>query len=119
MKKRALVAILAMTMLVGSLAGCNSGGGSSTSSSGSSTPASSEGSSSAEGGETAEAGDPNAEAIAARTEPQTIVVSWMNYTGAPNGTSRIVAGDGRADHPGTEPESSTCRLPTLLPVRSS
>ncbi len=63
MKKRAFVAILAMTMLMGSLAGCNSGGGSSTSSSGSSTPASSEGSSSAEGGETAEAGDPNAEAI--------------------------------------------------------
>ena len=91
MKKRAFVAILAMTMLMGSLAGCNSGGGSSTSSSGSSTPASSEGSSSAEGGETAEAGDPNAEAVANRTETQTVVVSWFSFTGSPGGLDRIEA----------------------------
>ena len=95
MKKRALVAILAMTMLMGSLAGCGSGGGSSTTSTegSSSTPTSTEssGEASAEGSEAADAGDAAAEAVANRTETQTVVVSWMNYTGAPNGMDRIVA----------------------------
>ena len=89
MKKRALVAFLAATMLVGSLAGCNSSSG------GSSTTTSSGGSSStstSESGESAEAsdsGDANAEAIANRTETQTIVLNWFTWTGSPNGLDRI------------------------------
>ena len=85
MKKRALVAILAATMLMGSLAGCNSGSGSSTSASTSSNSAST----SESAGETDEAGDPNAEAIANRTETQTIVVNWFTWSGSPNGLDRI------------------------------
>ena len=79
MKKRALVAFLAATMLVGSLAGCNSSSG------GSSTTTSSGGSSStstSESGESAEAsdsGDANAEAVANRTETQTVVVNWFTW----------------------------------------
>ena len=89
MKKRALVAFLAATMLVGSLAGCNSSSG------GSSTTTSSGGSSStstSESGESAEAsdsGDANAEAVANRTETQTIVLNWFTWTGSPNGLDRI------------------------------
>ena len=76
-------------MLVGSLAGCNSSSG------GSSTTTSSGGSSStstSESGESAEAsdsGDANAEAIANRTETQTIVLNWFTWTGSPNGLDRI------------------------------
>ena len=91
MKKRALVAFLAATMLVGSLAGCNSN----SSSGGSSTTTSSGGSSStstSESGESAEAsdsGDANAEAVANRTETQTIVVNWFTWSGSPGGLDRI------------------------------
>ena len=89
MKKRALVSILAATMLMGSLAGCNGGGDTSTSTStnsGGSTSTSETGEASTE---TSEAGDANAEAIANRTETQTVVVNWFTWSGSPNGLDRI------------------------------
>ena len=95
MKKRALVALLAATMLMGTLASCGGGETSTPASEPASTPASdaAETDSGEEASESEEAsadtGDAAAEAIANRTETQTVIMSWMNYTGAPNGMDRI------------------------------
>ena len=89
MKKRALVSILAAAMLMGSLAGCNSGGGTSASTSTTSEESTSASETGEASAETSEAGDAAAEAIANRTEPQTIVFNWFTWTGSPNGLDRI------------------------------
>lgn len=84
MKKRRFVAILTMAVMLGTLAGCSSN---------ESTPISdigeTESAQSSASEDCAANQDPNAEAIAARTEPQTVVVSWFNWTGAPAGLDRI------------------------------
>lgn len=92
MKKRIFAALLAAAMAA-SLASCgsndtaSSGSSSSTAASAGTSSAASSSEASADAGETA--ADPAAEAIAARTEPQKIVVSWFTWSGSPAGVPRI------------------------------
>lgn len=89
MKKRIAIALAAALMTVSSLSACGSSDTTSSttdSQSGSSTTSSSD-SESSSGDSSA---DPAAEAIAARTEPQTIVVNWPTYSGTLDGIDRIV-----------------------------
>lgn len=91
MKKRIFAALLAAAMTVGFVS-CGNGGTTSSennsSTANSSTPASDSTASSEDNGEAA--GDLAAEAIAARTEPQTVVVNWPTYSGTLDGIDRIV-----------------------------
>ena len=80
MKKRRFVSILTMAVMLGTLAGCSNSDN---------TPVSVSDKGAAESVQTSADQDPNTEAIASRTEPQTIIVSWFNWTGAPAGLDRI------------------------------
>ncbi len=93
MKKRVLVTMLAAAMAAASLVSCgnSSSSGSSTSTSTGSSESGSEAASESGESETAEnTEDFAAEAIAARTETQTVVVNWPTYSGTLNGIDRIV-----------------------------
>lgn len=93
MKKRIFAAMAATLVAATALAACGNGSGTS-----SSTPTGGDNSSSAastennntEGG--AEANDASAEAIAARTETQKVVVSWMTWSGSPQDLQLVVDG---------------------------
>ena len=91
MKKRVLVTMLAAAMAAAALASC---GGSSSTTSSSSSAASTESSSAASESGEAESTDGGedlaAEAIANRSETQTVVVNWPTYSGSLNGIDRIV-----------------------------
>ena len=85
MKKRILIALATAVLTATTLTAC--GDTSSDSSSQSGTESSSS-TSAAES--TSDADDPAAAAVAARTEPQTIVVNWPTYSGTLDGIDRIV-----------------------------
>ncbi len=86
MKKRTLIALATAVLTTASLSAC----GSSSSDSSSQTDAAGSSASTSESGDAASEGDPAADAIAARTEPQTIVVNWPTYSGTLDGLDRIV-----------------------------
>ena len=86
MKKRILIALATAVLTTASLSAC----GSSSSDSSSQTDAAGSSASTSESGDAASEGDPAADAIAARTEPQTIVVNWPTYSGTLDGLDRIV-----------------------------
>ena len=80
MKKRSFMAILITAAMLSVFAGCNS------------NQETVENISATEGSVAEESSNPvdlNAKAIADRTEPQTLVLSWFNWTGSPSGLSRI------------------------------
>ena len=88
MKKRIAIALAAALMTVSSLSACGSSDNSSSTDSQSGGSTSSSSDSEASSGDAS--ADPAAEAIAARTEPQTIVVNWPTYSGTLDGIDRIV-----------------------------
>ena len=88
MKKRIAIALAAALLTVSSLSACGSSDNSSSTDSQSGGSTSSSSDSEASSGDAS--ADPAAEAIAARTEPQTIVVNWPTYSGTLDGIDRIV-----------------------------
>lgn len=86
MKKRILIALATAVLTAASLSAC----GDSSSDSSSQTDAAGSSASTSDSGDAASEGDPAADAIAARTEPQTIVVNWPTYSGTLDGLDRIV-----------------------------
>ncbi len=89
MKKRIVLALMAAALSASALVGCGNNGSSSAKPS--ETTGSSASSSSQESSEESvvSESDPNAEAIAARTQPQKIVVNWFSWVGSPGGLQRI------------------------------
>src|SRR5699024_3029798 len=86
MKKRILIALATAVLTAASLSAC----GSSSSDSSSQTDAAGSSASTSDSGDAASEADQAAYAIAARTEPQTIVVNWPTYSGTLDGLDRIV-----------------------------
>lgn len=95
MKKRILAAMAAALVATTAMAACgNSNGSSSTDSGKTSTSASTaeSGNTDKDDADSGEALDASAQAIADRTETQTIVVSWMTWSGSPQDLQLVVDG---------------------------